>query len=101
MEMVYNNTGTVYKYVRDSQTKISSYQKGTDFNLNIQPVSQKEGFSWATLLKTSKMYTLEWGIAVWDKIIIDNVAYIVNYKQKRESQELTYFKYYIEESEWS
>ena len=98
---MYNNRGAVYKYVRNETTKVSRYVAWEEFDCNLQPVNQKDWFSWMDAYKTNKMYTLFWWIEVWDKVVIQNIVYIVNYKQKRESPEITYFKYILIESEWS
>ena len=97
---MYNNKWTVYTYDRDSQTKIASYkQSWTEIDIQIQPVWTSDWLDSWRMYKTSKIYTKS-EMNVWDKIVVDSVAFIVDAKEKRDSPEITFFKYIVVESEW-
>ena len=101
MDLIYNNTWTVYAYGRDLTSKISDYSdKWTEIDIQIQPLWTNDWFDSSRVYKTSRIYTKS-EMNVWDKIVIDNIAYIVDTKEKRDSPEITYFKYIVSESEWT
>ena len=99
--MLYNKTATHYWYTRNTYG-VSKYDaEWTTFKCNVQPMDQAEWFDDATVYKMKKLYCDYSWIAVWDKLSVDGVVYVVKSFQKRDGSRRKYFKVIISESEWS
>ena len=99
--MLYNKTATHYAYTRN-EYGVSKYgAEWTTFKCNIQPLEPALWLEDATVYKTKKLYCDYSWIAVWDKISVDGVTYIVKSFQKRDGSRRKFFKVIISESEWN
>lgn len=99
MGILFNKKATIYKYTRDSNTKISSYTPGSVFACNIQPVGVNDWFEQATVYKYKKLYTNYANLKVGDKIVVDSRSYIIKEIEDRQGTKRTFYKVFISESE--
>lgn len=99
MSILQCKSATLYKYTRDTTTKISSY--GTtwiDIPCSIQPASTSDWLEWETLLNTYRFYSDYTSIDVWDKIVVLWRTFIVNSVQQWNWLKRQYVKCFINES---
>jgi len=99
MGILFNKKATVYTYTRNKNTKISSYNSGSTFACNIQPIGVNDWFDQATVYKSKKLYTNYANLKVGDKIVVDSISYIVKQIDDRRGTKRTFYKVFISESE--
>lgn len=98
MWILYNKKAILYTYSRDEITKVASYWgTWTIFACNIQPLSTKDSTEWKDLLKTRKMYS-DKKVWVWDKVVVDEITYIVDSVEHRDGVKRKFYKSFIVES---
>lgn len=91
--------GVLYKYSRDSTTKVSSYSnEGINIKCSLQPLSTNDGLDGGTMYNTSKLYSDYMGIDVGDKISILGRVFVVKQIQKRNGLKRKYIKALVNES---
>lgn len=97
--MLYNKKADLYRYTRNSETKISWYSFDKSFECNMQPLEPKDGFEGGQMLKGLKMYSKLTDIKVGDKIVFNGVSFIVNRFERRDGLRSRFNKAFIFESE--
>lgn len=102
MNILENKVATLYKYSRNSTTKVSSYSTTwTSITCSIQPASTSDWLEGEEVFNTYRLYSSYLDIGVWDKIVLGGVTYIVKQVQKRRGLLRDYTKAFINESIWN
>ena len=100
MSILYNKKASLYTYSRNQYNVASYSETWTLFACNIQPLSTRDWIEWTAMLKMKKMYS-DKQVNVWDKIVIDWIAYIVDSVEHRDWTKRKFFKSFIVESNWN
>lgn len=99
MNILENKVAILYKYSRNSQTKVSTYAEDwITITCSIQPASTSDWLEWEEVFNTYRLYSRYMNIGVGDKIVCNWITYIVKQTQKRRGLLRDYTKAFINES---
>lgn len=99
--MFYNKQATIFRFERDDNTWITEYKQIWNLKCNIQPLDSKEWLDWWIMLKQKKIYFDTNWLIVWDKLVVDNINYIIDYIQHWDWLKRNYYKAIATMSEWN
>lgn len=100
--MFYNKTWDLYKRTTNAYKVKSFWSKIATIKLKLEPIRERQdSFDWNPALNNIRMYSDYTDIEVGNKIVVENISYIVRNVELWDWVLSKYILCLIEKSEWN